>query len=272
MMAQDPLRDPLAWFDAEWVQAYYDKQKQEWIRWDDLTPQQREDVNRGKLDRAQASPYALYQWGVWVTSNARAELVRGIRTCTVRDRKGVKAECIYVDTDSCKYIGDVDWTVYNSQKIADSQASGAYAKDAKGNIHYMGVFESELGYRFFKTLGAKKYAYIHDGRWEVETTIAGVSKSKGGTELKAAARMQAKKARQKMKPGEALDLFTEGFIFILAGGLEAVYNDSTPVEAVYKDGHRIEMGPNICLKPSTYTVSLKEEYREILKKISFMED
>jgi hypothetical protein len=117
----------------------------------------------------------------------------------------------------------------------------------------MGVYEQEAGYKDFKTLGAKKYAFIHEGSETVETTIAGVSKRLGGKEL---------------QDNGGLPAFTEGFVFSLAGGTESIYNDNTPIEIRWIHGHRVEMGPNICIAPSTYRVGLTDEYRRILEEIS----
>ena len=237
MMAQDPLRESLAWLDGKWRNAYKDKDTGKWIL-GDKPPEIR-------LLEAQRSLYLLYQWGCWVTAWARLRLMEGVAQCGGR--------CVYVDTDSCKYLGNVDWTAYNNIRIQRSTQAGAWATDAKGTRHYMGVYEQEQGYKEFKTLGAKKYAYIHEGSDTVETTIAGVSKRFGGQELQA---------------NGGLPAFTEGFVFSLAGGTESIYNDDvTPhIETVH--GHRVEMGPNICIAPSTYRVGLSDDYRRILEEIS----
>ena len=36
---------------------------------------------------------------------------------------------VYTDTDSVKYLGEVDWTEYNSKRIKASTASGSFADD-----------------------------------------------------------------------------------------------------------------------------------------------
>lgn len=237
MMAQDPLRESLAWLDGEWANAYFDKEQDKWIR-GEKDPEKR-------LSEAQRNVYLLYQWGCWVTAWARLRLMEGVAQC--------KGRCVYVDTDSCKYLGSVDWTDYNRRRIKASAISGAWAADANGKRHYMGVYEQEDGYKDFKTLGAKKYAFIKQGKDKVETTIAGVSKRLGGQELQANGGLKA---------------FTEGFVFSLAGGTESIYNDRTPIEVKMIHGHRVEMGPNICIAPSTYRVGLTDDYRRILEEIS----
>ena len=123
---------------------------------------------------------------------------------------------------------------------------GAYAADRNGEVHYMGVYESE-GYRLpnrFKTLGAKKYV-LEDPDGHLHITIAGVNKKKGGKEL------------------GTLENFREGFIFKEAGGTEAVFNDN--VDMWYNvDGHRLHITDNEVIRDSTYTLGITAEYRMIL--------
>lgn len=177
-----------------------------------------------------------YQWGVWTTAHARWRLEEGIQIAG----EGF----VYCDTDSVKYIGQADWTAYNELRIADSLESGAYAEDPRGNVHYMGVYESEGTYDYFKTLGAKKYAYEKNGRLTV--TIAGVNKKKGSVEL------------------GTIDKFKEGFIFADAGGIESVYNDDPVITSYEIEGRTISITSNVVLKDSTYTLGVTADYRRLL--------
>ena len=187
-----------------------------------------------------------YQWGCWCTAWARLRLEEGIRL--VHDQGGIVCYC---DTDSVKYTGDnISWDAYNAERKADSEQSGAFADDAEGHRHYMGVYEQEHTYANFKTLGAKKYVYDYgDGKTYI--TVAGVIKSVGGEELDKAG---------------GIDAFKTGFIFSDAGGLEAVYNTHEPYEYEI-DGHTVVISNNICLNPSTYTVGLSKDYKELLEYI-----
>jgi hypothetical protein len=223
MMAQDPVKQDIIYHEGtgEFTE-------------DDAPPE-------SLLAEFSKHAFLAYQWGVWITAWARLRLQEGIDLCG--------HNCVYVDTDSCKYLGEVDWTAYNHKRIRASAQSGAYATDPHGKRHYMGVFEDEEPYTKFKTLGAKKYVFEHaDGKLQV--TIAGVNKKKGGAEL--------------FRRG-GIEAFREGFTFIDAGGTESVYNDSTPYAERILNGHKIEMSPNICIRPSTYTVSLTDEYRNLLE-------
>lgn len=179
-----------------------------------------------------------YAWGVYTTAWARLRLEEGIRLAG--------ENLVYVDTDSVKYLGEIDWTEYNAERIKDSKKSGAWGVDANLHPHYMGVYEMEEGYEKFITLGAKKYAYEQNG--ELGVTVSGVLKSKGAKELK------------------NLENFTPGFVFREAGGTASWYNDEI-YGTIKKEGREVEIGPNICILPSTYQIGLSEDYDELLRKI-----
>ena len=194
------------------------------------------------LETSNKKSFLCYQWGVWVTAWARYRLQEGIKLAG--------DNFVYCDTDSVKYIGEIDWTEYNKKRIADSLKSGAYATDPAGITHYMGVYEFDGEYAEFKTLGAKKYAYTYKEGGETQVTIAGVNKRKGGKELD--------------KFG-GLNAFKPGFVFTEAGGTESVYNDHPEIGTICRDGHKIEITPNIVIRDSTYTLGITAEYENILK-------
>lgn len=194
------------------------------------------------------SAFLCYQWGVWVTAWARLRLQDGLRE--VENAGGWP---IYCDTDSVKYIGDVDWDAYNRQRIKDSRRSGAHAKDPNGVSHYMGVYEQEKTALKFRSLGAKKYVTVYDDG-KCHCTIAGVNKLKGGEELD--------------RHG-GIDAFKAGFTFIDAGGTESVYNDDTLPHVEEWNGHEFEIGPNILIKDSTYRVGITKDYADILTDPDF---
>ena len=192
------------------------------------------------LQRAARQPYCLYQWGVWTTAHARAALQYGIDLCG----DGI----IYVDTDSCKFIGNPDFTAYNKQMMLASESAGCAANDKRGVRHFMGVYEDDGSYKRFVTLGAKKYAYEDDNE-NVHITVAGVPKKEGAAELAAAG---------------GLEMFKAGFTFA-AGKLEAVYNDGC-IKGVEIDGRKIDITKNVCLRPTQYTLDITDEYNAVLKE------
>ena len=198
------------------------------------------------LERAGKNPYKLYQWGVWCTALARAQLQDGIRLVG-------PDKVVYCDTDSVKYVGSADFDSYNSTMIDNAIQAGCYADDPKGTRHYMGVFEPDEFYTDFITWGAKKYAYCtkKDGP---HITVAGVPKKSGAVELL-------------YKGG--LPAFRPGFIWSDTNKLEAVYNDNNLGWKII-DGHRVNITKNIVLRPTTYKMSLTDDYATILEDSSEM--
>ena len=234
MMAQDPVKHNLIF-----------KQVGDWEEDTSLTD---EEI----LGKSNQRAFLAYQWGVWVTAHSRDALERGIRLVQETE----DAEFVYCDTDSVKYTGTVDWSGYNRDRISECCESGSMATDPSGVTHYMGVFETEdnpetgYAYKYFKTLGAKKYAYVEKEGEGVHCTIAGVNKKKGGSELD--------------KHG-GLSAFAEGFVFREAGGTQAVYNDSPAVSKVVIDGKELAITSNVAILPSEYTLGITGEYERIIK-------
>lgn len=222
MMAQDPIKQNIIFMDGDFIEEH-------------------EDI-LNLLLASNKKAFLCYQWGVWTTAWARYRLEEGIHL----SGEGF----VYTDTDSVKYIGDVDWTSFNDKRTAESKASGAYATDKFGHTHYMGIFEmetTEQGYEEFITLGAKKYCYRKDG--QLVTTIAGVSKKSGGKELE--------------KMG-GIEYFKQNTKFVESGGLQAIYNDKPEITSYTIDGHTINITSNVVLKPSIYTLGISAEYEKIL--------
>lgn len=185
--------------------------------------------------------FMLYQWGVYVTAYCRKNLRAGI------DIAGENH--VYNDTDSVKFVADKKiekkFEEYN-RKIKDSFT----AIDKHGKPHTMGIYEFDGHYDRFKTMGAKKYAYEENGKLEI--TIAGVGKKTGAKELE--------------RHG-GLSAMEEGFTFVDAGGLQAIYNDSKVYPSYFVGKKEIPITRNICLKPSMYTLGLSGEYQRLLQFI-----
>lgn len=193
-------------------------------------------------------PYKTYAWGVWTTAHARYRLhemivkaQHAIDPVTGQEFDGF----VYTDTDSVKYQGIIpDLNVYNKIRRDASRKNGAVARDKHGKLHYMGVYESEGTYDQFKTLGAKKYCYVQDGK--LHSTIAGVSKKLAPEEL-----------------NNDINNFHVGFIFHDAAGLEALYND-VDYGPYQIDGHTVNITRNVVLRPSTYYIGIAGDYARIL--------
>lgn len=196
------------------------------------------------LARSTKRSYLPYQWGVICTCWSRKRLADGIDVVTKNGTEPMNF--IYSDTDSIKYVGNADFTRYNNDMIRQATDEGAYAVDKWGEVHYMGVYESE-GYppvNRFCTLGSKKYV-LEDDKKKLHITIAGVNKRKGGEEL------------------GTIENFKEGFIFTEAGGTESVFNDDVDM-VLDVDGHHLRITDNVVIRDSTYTLGITADYRRIL--------
>ena len=197
------------------------------------------------LKKSNKRAFLAYQWGIWTTAWCRTYLQEGIDLVQEQTVNGEKNYgFVYCDTDSVKFIGDVDFSGLNEVRQKRALDAGAWAADPHGEAHFMGVYETDGDYRRFKTMGAKKYAYEEeDGSLHI--TIAGVSKKAGAKEL------------------GKLENMVEGFTFYDAGGTESVYHDNMD-EWIERDGHMIRITDNIVIRPSTYTLGLTAEYAAIL--------
>lgn len=219
MMAQDPVKENMLYADGAWEEA--------------------DDDPRALLAKANRKCFLVYQWGVWTTAWARYRLEEGVALAG--------DNFVYCDTDSVKYMGNVDWADFNSRREQDSMSSGAHAMDAAGVEHYMGVFEPDGVYDRFCTLGAKKYVYEENGK--LHCTIAGVNKKKGGEELE--------------KHG-GIEAFEPGFVFTEAGGTESVYNDDPEPITLHLPGGDVEIRRGVMIRESSYTLGITQEYEFLL--------
>lgn len=197
------------------------------------------------LSKYSAQGFLPYFWGVWVTAWARYELQEGLKLVDPKN-------AIYVDTDSIKYIGDVDFTEYNNERIAASTHNKAYATAPNGVTHYMGVYEQETTSDKFITQGAKKYCSEINGH--IKLTCAGVGKKTGAAEIEAAG---------------GIDYFRDDFTFYKAGGIKPTYNDQVD-RWIVVEGHRLHITRNVYFEDDVYTLGKTKEYKMIIEKCKFL--
>lgn len=216
----------------------------------------REEVAEELLELSKSNKtFLMYQWGVWVTAYARNALWKFISL--------VNDDVIYCDTDSIKMINSELYKdefekenerIINRTKemIKERGLKVNYPpKDSQGIEHYMGVFEHEDDYpvKEFKTLGAKKYAYI-DRNNKLHITLSGVSKNAAST----------------MENG--LDDFEEGYIFYPnQSGRKLAWYLSNMGEIQFTDcqGNDIVISDQrfgICIEPSTYQIGIPPDFAE----------
>lgn len=183
--------------------------------------------------------FLFYAWGVWCTAHARRHLQQ------LLDLTGDAT--IYCDTDSSKAVGaDIEAIEKVNREITSlARERGAYAS-AGGVDYYMGVYEHENKEPIaeFKTLGAKKYAYVD--KKGLHCTISGVSKKLGAKELK------------------SIDNFKTGFVFRDAGGMELYYNDNVGIHQETVNGCTFTTASNVAMINGSYTIGITEEYAELI--------
>lgn len=189
-----------------------------------------------------------YQWGSYTAMLGRVALQSMIDLFDPHD-------VVYVDTDSCfflhpeKYQNAID--EYNRQLLANYNAvrSGIpnYADTIKGKRKYLGVIDMEDDADEFVTLGAKKYAQVIDGKFEI--TIAGVPKEKGSEEM------------------ESIDNFHCGFVFRDCGKKRLRYNDETTIRRVTTEQGYFDVFSNIAMLDTTYELDITDEFESLINFI-----
>lgn len=127
--------------------------------------------------------FLYYPWGVFVTAYARRNLWSGILN--------IGMDYVYSDTDSIKFLNyenHIDYiNEYNEEcdsklkKMCDFCSIDfdlTRPKTKEGVYKPLGAWDYEGNYKYFKTLGAKRYIYT-DNDDELHITIAGLSKKSG---------------------------------------------------------------------------------------------
>ena len=191
-----------------------------------------------RLIRAKKRAFTCYQFGCWTTSLARESLQAGIDICG--------DDLLYVDTDSCKFIGKHDFTHYNEEQEQLALRSGLYATDKDGVVHFGGVFEFDGCYKRFITQGAKKYCY--EDETGLHVTVSGVGKKQG---------------RQFLEAHGGIEAFREGFVFENCGKTRSIYNDD-PYGVIEIDGHQLDIIRNVVIEDQDYTLSRTYEYSDVI--------
>lgn len=185
-----------------------------------------------------------YSWGVFVTAYARRELEDGLNIAGL--------DTIYCDTDSVKYIGnhDREFEEYNERLNKECEERGIrnYA-EVNGKRFYMGIFDKEKGYDEFITLGAKKYAFLQNGRLGI--TVSGLSKKKGAEELE--------------KKG-GLRRFQRNEVFYNSGRTIAQYN-SAKIHDITVDGCTFSSASNLAIVDTTYTLGITDTMLDIIERL-----
>ncbi len=121
------------------------------------------------------SRFLYYPWGVFVTSYARRNVLNAVYE--------LQDKYIYSDTDSIKFTGNTDffdrYNKANEEKIKKiCKIRGLNIDKMIHGVRQLGAYEVDGIYKQFKTLGAKRYAYI-ENKGNLNITVAGCVKDKG---------------------------------------------------------------------------------------------
>lgn len=251
MSAQDPIHQRVEFVDENFVT---DKKCQRVAKHADIGGESFEfhesDYNSEEAVQDLARAAFPYQWGVYTTAYARAALQEGIMLA------GEKL--VYVDTDSVKTLGHVDFTALNVSRETMANKQGATAEDERGVSHPVGVFEVDAVYTEFITQGAKRYAYIKEkkGIPVMGVTVSGVTQKKNpDTGIPYC-----------VEELQSLKNFKPKMLWVKAGGTTAVYNDGDSFD-MQIDGHSLHIGRNVSIVDTTYQMSHPRDYAQMLQRL-----
>lgn len=210
--------------------------------WSELKPELEDALESYYKSR---NNFLSYQWGVFVTANARLHLQKLLNK--------VGTDVIYTDTDSIKFINEDNKKYFieaNKEliQIAINNDIPAHATDKEGVVRYLGIWDCETEgkklYTRFKTLGAKKYCYVQDGKFHI--TVSGMHKKKGA------------------KAVGNIENFVIGKTFSDVGRTVSWYNEED-VKEITVNGVTFTTGSNIGIVDTTYKLGITDEYFEILE-------
>ena len=213
-----------------------------------------ETINKVKAENT----FLAYQHGIWVTAWARHNLWDFIIALDER--------IVYCDTDSIKGLFTDDDLKFvesynkNIEHIENHVANtlgfdpALYtAKTMKGKIKRLGIMEREEDCEEFKTLGAKRYVDLIDGK--IHCTIAGLPKAAGEAKIK------------------SVSEFNDGMVWNTRESQKviAMYNDNQPyTKWTDRNGDSYESNDRfgICLQPTTFDLSISNEFKRFLRTLN----
>lgn len=231
--------------------------------------------------------FLSYQHGLWVTAWCRYRLQKAIQL--------LGDDMVYCDTDSVKFFDTEEnraiFKQLNSEVLDDIEKCGLDCSVVyNGKTYTLGVWEEDGDYELFKSMGAKKYAYIskkdyecnpkkykcekdcnncrfkiNDVCWwqKFQITVAGLSKTKAKEYI-------FDQAFDENNPEALLDYFEVDTLIPEqhSGRTTARYNDYENVRFISIDGELIAVGSNMVIEDATYKFTLSEDYDNLLKGIN----
>ena len=184
--------------------------------------------------------FLIQQQGIYVTAHARRRLQQGIDICS--------SDFCYCDTDSAKFINEKH--IQQFEKLNNEIIQQCENNDIKAYIdyndkrYYLSIWEYEGMYDKFKTLGAKKYCYEKNGKFEI--TVAGMNKKLGSERV------------------GSVENFNIGQTYENVGRTTSWYNDED-IHEITINGDTFTTASNIGILDTTYTLGVTNEYWELIK-------
>ena len=163
--------------------------------WDTIPTDTTEGLEKYRKGR---KIFTAYQWGVWVTAWARWELLNTVYR--------IGNDVIYCDTDSIKCLNEHKeiFDSENERIMKENKEVMEYydideeffnPKTIENKVKTLGLWDTEPMYRYFKTLGAKRYCFSYEDDYFINKqsklgtdynffiTVAGLSKESGKNSL-----------------------------------------------------------------------------------------
>ena len=197
------------------------------------------------FDDERAKAILLPQWGIYVSCQARYELLKIVHTITEKCGNIV----IYNDTDSIKALHDdrieqiiAEYNADIAQQLKNRNLTNPLLSD-------LGMYDNEGKAYKFKTLGAKRYIMEIDkkGKREVKVKISGLP-AKGVQAFKEAGHDLFKEFN---KEGMKIDE-------TLANKNIAYYNPNETSDII--DGVLMTEKSSVCIYPTTFKMSLNKDF------------
>lgn len=223
-----------------------------------------------KLQQFDYNNVLPYSWGIYITSHQRYALLstmleiekdddgvlRKLRKTSYMDTDSLKGEYTLLDMARIDKINQriIEWTRWRCE-----QQGIVYEKtcprDAKGNPQYLGTWENDANYYEIKYEGAKKYAYRKNSRDVTHITIAGVPKAAGHVLQSVDDLREYDKEK---KTGLKFDIFQSHKNL-------CQYIDGDNPQVIFPDGYKVTNKCGCIIRPTSYTMTLEGEYRELIK-------
>ena len=232
--------------DIAHSEVYYDSDSMEW---EELEPDLENAIENYYKSR---NSFLSYQWGVFVTANARKRLQHMLDI--------VGEDVVYIDTDSIKFVGVhhiKEFEEYNRELVVQAENNDIPAfvdrtsiKDGKTITErfHLGTWDNDGNYIKFKTLGAKKYCFNKldkKGNEYFEITVSGMSKKKGSQRV------------------GSIDNFLIGKTYTDIGRTTSWYNDEYP-HKITIDDYTFTTASSIGILDTSYTLGVTNEYWELI--------